>query len=108
MDHSFAPEVRSSLAPWALYALGIGGRLASVAATGRFGYSADLSSGLPSWYSQFLAMLSLCAPLAVSAAALQAFREGIRPARVTLAVLAASEFVFGAVGGGKQTFVITV
>ena len=108
VGRSFAAEVRSPVAPWALYALGIGGRLASVAVTGRFGYSADLSGGGTSWYSQFLATLSLCAPLAVCAAALQAFRERIRPARVTLTVLAVSEFAFGAAGGGKQGFVITV
>jgi hypothetical protein len=68
----FAPEVRSPLAPWILYALGIAARIASGVTTGLFGYVGDVQSAVTtaSGYQQLLSVLSLCAPLAVAAAAL--------------------------------------
>lgn len=109
LDRRFAPEVRSR-APWILYAIGIAARLASTATTGRFGYSGDVSSVVTtaSGYGQILTGLSLCAPLAVAAAALQVYRERLASARITLIVLFLSELAFGAAAGGKESFVITV
>jgi hypothetical protein len=75
----FAPEVRSPLAPWILYALGIAARIASAVTTGLFGYVGDVQSAVTtaSGYQQLLSVLSLCAPLAVAAAALQVYRERV-------------------------------
>ena len=96
--------------PWILYAIGTAARLASIAMTGRFGYVGDASSvvSTASSYQQILSMLSLCAPLAVCAAALQVYRE-----RVLRAYEEAWQFYLvwspafgGAAGGGKQSFVI--
>jgi hypothetical protein len=106
----FAAEVRNPRAPWILYGLGLVGRLASTATTGRFGYVGDVSSafGTATSYQQYLALLSLCAPLAVASAALLVYREQSADARVTLAVLFVMELAFGAAAGGKQNFVVTV
>jgi hypothetical protein len=105
-----AAEVRSPAAPWLLYALGIAARLATVATTGRLGYVGNVSSAVTTatGYAGLLSALSLCAPLAVAAAALQVFGEGLRSARVTLAVLFLFELAFGAAAGNKQGFVIAV
>ncbi len=110
VTRKFTSEVRSPLAPWILYGIGTAGRLASTATTGRFGYAGDASSvvSTATGYGQILTALSLCAPLAVAAAALQVYRERKTYARVTLIVLFALELVFGAAAGGKQSFVIAV
>ena len=104
----FAGEVRSSAAPWLLYAIGIVARIANTATTGRFGYVGDASSVVSSatGYQQVVGVLTLCAPLAVAAAALQVFRERLPGARVTLSVLLILELAFGAASGVKQNFVI--
>ena len=106
----FAPEVRSPLAPWILYAIGIAARIASAATTGLFGYVGNVQSAVTSasGYQQLLGDLGLCAPLAVSAAALQVYRERVPGARVTLTVLFLAEIAFGGAAGGKQSFIITV
>jgi hypothetical protein len=108
LSHRFAAEVRSPAAPWILYAIGLAARLASTATTGVFGYVGDPSSlvASASGYGGLLSTLTLCAPLAVAAAALQVFRERIREARTTLAVLFLFEVAFGAAAGGKASFVI--
>lgn len=102
--------VRSRLTPWVLYAIGVVARAASTATTGRFGYIGDVSSAVStaSSYGQLLSALTLFAPLAVAAAALQTYRERLPGARVTLAVLFTFELVFGAAAGGKENFVIAV
>ena len=104
----FAGEVRSYAAPWLLYAIGVVARIASTATTGRFGYVGDASSVVSSAssYQQIVGVLTLCAPLAVAAAALQVFRERLPGARITLAVLMVFELAFGAASGVKQNFVI--
>jgi hypothetical protein len=61
-----------------------------------------------SGYAQTLTTLTLCAPLAVAAAALQVFRERIPSARITLAVLFVAEIAFAAVSGDKQNYVVAV
>jgi hypothetical protein len=106
----FAPEVRSPLAPWLLYAIGTAARISSVATTGLLGYVGDGPSAVAtaSGYEQLLTDLGLCAPLAVAAAALQVYRERVPGARVTLTVLLLAEIGFGAAAGGKQSFVITI
>jgi len=106
----FAPEVRSPLAPWILYAIGTAARIATVATTGLFGYVGNVQSAVntASGYQQLLGDLGLCAPLAVTAAALQVCRERVPGARVTLTVLFLAEIAFGAAAGGKQSFIITI
>jgi hypothetical protein len=85
-------------------------RLASTASTGRFGYVGAASTAVSSasWYGQILAILSLCCPLAVAAAAWQVYRERLPGAQVTLTVLFLAELAFGAAAGGKESFVIAV
>jgi hypothetical protein len=106
----FTPEVRSPLAPWVLYAIGIAARIATAATTGVFGYVGNVQSAYSAAasYQQLLGDLSLCAPLAVTAAALQVFRERVPGARATLTVLFLAEIASGAAAGGKQSFIITV
>ena len=110
LGRGFSDRVRSRSAPWILYGIGLAGRLASTATTGRFGYAGDVSSvySSASSYQQLLTGLSLCAPLAVAAAALQVYRERVLGARTTLVILFVAELCFGAAAGGKQSFVITV
>lgn len=106
----YTADVGSLRAPWTLYALGLCARVASVATTGRFGYVGNVSStaGTATGYGQIIAVLTLCCPLAVAAAALQVYREKIRGARFTLLVLFITEVSFGAAAGGKINFVIAV
>ena len=61
--------------PWILYAIGVGSRLALVGLTGRFGYVGDPSVAVSTAgsYQQVLNLLSLCAPLAVAAAAVRLY-----------------------------------
>jgi hypothetical protein len=110
LDDRFAPEVRSPLAPWILYAIGIAARIATAATTGLLGYVGNVQSAVTSasGYQQVLSDIGLCAPLAVAAAALQVYRERVPGARVTLVVLFLTEIVFGAVAGGKQSFIVTI
>lgn len=105
----FAPEVRSPLAPWILYAIGTAARIASAATTGLFGYVGNVQAAgnTASSYQHLLSDLGLCAPLAVAAAAIQVYRERVPGARVTLTVLVLAEIVIGAASGNKQGFIIT-
>jgi hypothetical protein len=100
-------EVRSPAAPWLLYAIGSAARVVTAATSGHFGYVGDPASAVSSAssYGQVLALLSLCAPLAVAAAALQVFRERIGGARLTLVLLFLTELGVGAVSGNKQAYV---
>ena len=59
-------------------------------------------------YEQILRDLSLCAPLAVAAAALQVYRERRPGSRFTLAFLFVAELAFGEAAGGKLSFVTAV
>ena len=106
----FAPEVRSPLVPWILYAIGTAARIATATTSGLFGYIGNVQSAVTtaSGYQQLLSDLGLCAPLAVTAAALQVYRERLPGARVTLTVLFLAEIAFGAAAGGKQNFIITI
>lgn len=106
----FTPEVRSPLAPWILYAIGTAATIASAVTTGRFGYVGDAQSAVTkaSSYQQVLGLLSLCGSLAVTAAALQVYRERVPGARVTLTVLFLAEIALGAASGNKQGFIVTI
>lgn len=110
LDHKFTAEVRSGGAPWLLYATGTAARVFSVLSTGRVGYVGNAASAVStaSGYGQIVAILTLCAPLALAAAALQVFRERVPGSRVTLIVLLAAELAFAAVSGDKQNFVVAV
>jgi hypothetical protein len=105
----FAPEVRSPLAPWILYAIGTAARISTAATTGLLGYVGNAQSAVTtaSGYQQLLSDLGLCAPLAVAAAAMQVYRERVPGARVTLTVLVLTEIAYGAASGNKQGFIIT-
>jgi hypothetical protein len=59
-------------------------------------------------YSQFLALLGECVPLAVAIAALRAYRTRLPSAWATLGVLFAGAIVAGAVAGGKTSFIVAV
>jgi hypothetical protein len=105
-----APEVRSPLAPWILYAIGTAARIVSTLTTGLFGYVGDVQSAVTtaSGYQQLVGMLSFCTTMAVAAAALQVYRERMPGARATLAILFVAEIAFGAAAGGKQNFIVTI
>jgi hypothetical protein len=110
LSRRLAAEVRSPAAPWILYGVGLAARGVNTVTTGLFGYVGDVSSAVStaSGYGQALSALSLCAPLAVAAAALQVFRERLPGAWITLATLFLTELAFGAAAGGKENFVVVV
>ena len=110
LQKRYSDQVCGPGTPWILYAIGVAARLASTASTGRFGYVGDAASAVDtaSSYGQLLSLLSLLAPLGVCAAALQVFREKIPGAQIRLAVLFFAELTFGALAGGKQSFVIAI
>jgi len=110
MSLQFAPEVRSPLTPWILYAIGTAAKIADAATTGVYGYIGNVQADVTtaSNYQQLLGYLTLCAPLAVAAAALQVYRQRVPGARVTLTVLFLTDIGFGAVSGNKQTFIVTI
>jgi hypothetical protein len=110
LGRRFTSDVRSRSAPWILYAIGSVARIGSTVTSGHFGYVGDASSAVTtaSGYGQILSLLSLFAPLAVIAAALQVFRERLPGARVTLIALFLIEFAVSAVSGDKQSFIVLV
>lgn len=110
LGRRFDGDVRGPAAPWILYAIGFVARIGAAASTGRLGYVGDVSSAVntASGYGQILSLLSLFAPLAVCAAALQVYRERVPGARITLAILFLAELAYGAAAGGKENFVIAV
>ena len=109
LSRRFGDQVRSPAAPWILYAIGIAARLDQVAATpGVFGYVGNVSVTTASSYGQILNMLSLCAPLGVTAAAMRVFIECRRHAWITLVILFSAEVAFSTVAGIKGAFITTV
>jgi hypothetical protein len=102
--------VRSGVAPWLTYAIGVTARIAGIATTGRFGYVGDVSSTFSSatGYEQILSELSLLCPLALCAAAIQVYRERMTSARLTLTILFVAELAFAAASAGKQNIVVAV
>ncbi len=106
LGRRFGPEVRSPVTPWVLYAIGSAARLVSALTTGRFDYLGQTASAVStaSGYQQILSVLTVCAPLALAAAALQVFRERIPMARVTLVALLLIELSVSAASGLKVNF----
>ncbi len=106
----FSADVRGPLTPWLLYGIGTAARAASALTTSRLGYVGDAASAVStaSGYGQVVILLGLCAPAAVAAAALQVFRQRLRAARVTLAVLFLAEIGFDVASGQKENFVLAV
>ena len=106
----FSADVRNWLAPWTLYAIGIGASLTSAVASGRFGYLGNgvSTTSTAGGYTGLLGALTLCAPLGIMAAALQVFRQRLPSARPTLLILFAIQIVFGAAQGNKESFVVAV
>ena len=102
----FSSEVRSPLAPWILYAIGIFASIFLAATTGKFGYVGTGSAIDSSSYGGIVGSLTLCTPLGIAAAALRTFRERIPGTSITLVVLLLGDFAFGAAEGGKQSFVV--
>jgi hypothetical protein len=109
LGRRFGTEVRGRNGPWILYGIGVSARLILTVVTGRFGYVGDPSAAVNGalGYQQILNLLSLLAPLAVAAAAMQVYWERLSQARITLVILFLAEVAFGAAAGGKQSFVIT-
>jgi hypothetical protein len=95
---------------WQLCAAGTAALVASAVTTGRFGYVGQVSSAVTAatGYGQLLSTLSLLAPLGLCTAALQVYREQLRGARLTLAILFLLELALGALAGGKENFIVAV
>jgi hypothetical protein len=104
----FSSEVRSPAVPWILYAIGILASIFTAATTGKFGYVGTGSAINSSSYGEIVSSLELCAPFGIAAAALRTYREHLPGTSITLIVLLLGYFAFGAVQGGKESFVIAV
>jgi hypothetical protein len=106
----YGMELRGPGAPWILYSVGISARLALTVGTGKFGYigEAASSASAPGAFDGIFGALSLAAPLAVAAAAMQVFQEQLPRARTTLIILFFGELAFGAAAGNKQGFIVAV
>lgn len=105
----FTAEVRSPAAPWILWAIGAAASLIIAVTTGRFGFTGSNSStSTATGYTGILGALTLCAPLAVTAAGLQVFRERLPGARIRMTAIFLVQLAFGAAAGVKENFVVTV
>jgi hypothetical protein len=85
-------------------------RAGATLTTSRLGYVGDAASAVSTaaGYGQIMILLSLCAPVAVAAAALQVFRQRLRPARATMVILFLIEIGFAAISGQKENYVLAV
>jgi hypothetical protein len=110
LGRRYGSDVRSLATPWILYAIGFAARIASAVTTGIFGYvgGSVASVSTTTGYEQILYLLALCSPVAVSAAALQVFREHVPGSKVTLAVLFLVELASDAASGGMQGYIVAV
>jgi len=110
LQRRYSGDVRSPLTPWQLYGIGTAARAVATLTTGRVGYVGDAASAVStaSGYNQIVILLSLCAPIALAAAALQVFRQQLAAARVTMVILFLAEIGYGAASGHKQNFVLAV
>lgn len=110
ISHRRLPTIRSLFTPWLLFGIGMLARILTALTTGSFGYVGDAGSGILalSGYKQLLVLLGLFSPLAVAAVAIQVFIEKRKEARFSLAILFIFEILIGALGGGKQSFVVAV
>lgn len=106
----FTDDVRGPSVPWILFGAGAAGQLGVAVTSGHLGYVGlgATPQAAVAGYSQFLALLGECVPLAVAIAALRAYRTRLPSAWATLAVLFAGAIVAGAVAGGKTSFIVVV
>jgi hypothetical protein len=110
LNARFTDDVRGPSVPWILFGAGAAGQLGVAVTSGHLGYvglGATPQAAVVG-YSQFLALLGECVPLAVAIAALRAYRTRLPGAWATLAVLFAGAIVAGAVAGGKTSFIVVV
>jgi hypothetical protein len=106
----FTDDVRGPSVPWILFGAGAAGQLGVAVTSGHLGYVGlgATPQAAVAGYSQFLALIGECVPLAVAVAALRAYRTRLPSAWATLAVLFVSAIVAGAVAGGKTSFIVAV
>jgi hypothetical protein len=106
----FTDDARGPSVPWILFGAGAAGQLGVAVTSGHLGYVGlgATPQVAVAGYSQFLALLGECVPLAVAIAALRAYRTRRPSAWATLAVLFAGAIVAGAVAGGKTSFIVAV
>ena len=106
----FTDDVRSPSVPWMLFGAGAAGQLGVAVTSGHLGYVGlgATPQAAVAGYSQFLALLGECVPLAVAVAALRAYRTRRPGAWATLTVLFAGAIVAGALAGGKTSFIVAV
>ena len=106
----FTDDVRGPSVPWILFGAGAAGQLGLAVTSGHFGYVGlgATPAAAVAGYSQFLALLGECMPLAVATAAMRAYQTRLPSARATLAVLFAGAIVTGALAGGKTSFIVVV
>ncbi len=108
--HGTGPVLRGGSMPWVMYGIGTAARLTSVLLTGRFGYLGDpgVMTSNPPVYSQFLSMSSNLAVFGIALAAFRALSAATRGSKLTLWILVGIEAVVGALGGGKESFIVSV
>jgi hypothetical protein len=106
----FTDDVRGPSVPWILFGAGAAGQLGVAVTSGHLGYVGlgATPQVAVAGYSQFLALLGECVPLAVAIAALRAYRTRLPSAWAALVVLFAGAIVAGAVAGGKTSFIVAV
>jgi hypothetical protein len=106
----FTEDVRGPVVPWILFGAGAAGQLGLAVTSGHFGYVGlgATPTAAVAGYSQFLALLGECVPLAVATAAMRAYQTRLPSARAALAVLFACGVVTGALAGGKTSFIVVV
>lgn len=106
----FTDDVRGPGVPWILFGAGAAGQLGLAVTSGHFGYVGlgATPTAAVAGYSQFLALLGECMPLAVATAAMRAYQTRLPSARAALAALFACAVVTGALAGGKTSFIVVI
>jgi hypothetical protein len=110
LSRRFTDQVRSPLVPWGLGAVGIAAQLGFALVNGHLGYVGDAAGSVStaSGYGQYLAIAGECVPLAVVTAAIRAYHVRTIGAWLTLAALFVTAIAFGAIAGGKESFVVAI
>jgi hypothetical protein len=110
LNRRFTDEIRGPAVPWILLVGGIVARFGFAVLTGHFGYVGDVAASVTtaSGYSQYLAVVGQCVPLAVLAGAIRAYRVRTLGGWFALGILFVMAIADGAVAGGKESFVVAV
>jgi hypothetical protein len=110
LSFRFTDQIRGPAVPWLLLGVGLAAQFGFALLTGHLGYIGDAAAAVStaSGYSQYLAVAGECVQLSVAAAALRAYQVRTPSAGLTLWVLFAIAVVVGAVGGGKESFVVAI